>query len=387
MTSQPPLRCSRRELNRAVLTRQHLIARLPTGTKVTDAIAATGPMQAQYNPSPFLAVLARVDGFTAGELRAALDSYDVVKASLMRGTLHVVGAEQYPMYASMVDEPITALWRTWLGKLLDVEPMQAALLDLADPGPRTQAEVAAFCQRWATDHFRPDAVWPPVGNWFFARSYPWLLRTPETTQLDSHKHDGYLAARTVRPDWAPPARDGALADAVRAYLGHFGPAGVDDIGKFLGESRVRPIRAALVGLGTEVLPVIDEAGRALFDLAAAPRPSGDLEVPVRLLPKFDSLTLAYAPANRGRTLPPEYYDAVIKTVNGQVLATILVDGFVAGTWTVTTTKRTVDIGISPFGRWARGVRGAVRDEAERIGEFLVAAEGDDRDVAVRFGQS
>jgi len=137
MKQQAALRCSHRELNRAVMARQHLIDRLPAGTKVTDAIAAIGPLQAQYNPSPFLAVFARVDGFTSGELRTALDSYDVVKAWLMRGTLHVVGAEQYPMYASMVNGPVTRLWRTWLGKLLDVAPMQAAPLDLADPGTRT----------------------------------------------------------------------------------------------------------------------------------------------------------------------------------------------------------------------------------------------------------
>jgi len=385
MKQRAALRCSHRELNRAVLTRQHLVDRLSAGTRVTDAIAAIGPLQAQYNPSPFLAVLARVEGFTAGQLRTALDSYDVVKASLMRGTLHVVDATQYPMYASMVDGPVTRLWGTWLGKLLDVEPMQAALLDLADPGPRTQEEVVAFCQRWATDHFPTDAIWPPVGNWFFARCYPWLLRTPDTTRLDSHKRDGYLAARAVRRDWAPPAREGALSDAVRAYLGHLGPAGVDDIGKFLGESRVRPIREALASLGSEIVPVIDEDGRELVDLVSAPRPPADLPVPVRLLPKFDSLTLAYAPAHRGRTLPPAYYDDVIKTANGQVMATVLVDGFVAGTWAIATTRRAVEITVAPLGRWARGVRGAVRSEAERVGEFLVG--GGSRGVEVRFGPS
>ena len=79
-------------------------------------------------------------------MRAALDSHRVVKASLMRGTLHVVGAEQYAMYASMVDAPVTRLWQTWLGKLLDVDQMQAALLDLTDPGPRTHEEVVDFCR-------------------------------------------------------------------------------------------------------------------------------------------------------------------------------------------------------------------------------------------------
>lgn len=369
-----------------MLARQHLIERLPVDTGVADAISAIGPLQAQYNPSPFLALLARVEGFAAAELRTALDSYQAVKASLMRGTLHVVAAVEYPMYASMVDGPVTRLWNTWLGKLLDLPPMQAALLDRTDPGPCSREEVIDFCARWATDHFPPETAWPPVGNWFFARCYPWLLRTPETTRLDTHKPDGYLAARAVRPDWAPPAGEGALAEAVRAYLGHFGPAGIDDIGKFLGESRVRPVREALAALGAEIVPVLDEDGRELVDLAEAPRPSDDLEVPVRLLPKFDSLTLAYAPANRGRTLPPAFYDDVIKTVNGQVMATVLVDGLVAGTWTVLTTKRASEIIVTPLGRWAKGVRAEVRAEAERIGEFLAEADREGREVTVGFAQ-
>lgn len=280
------LQMSRRELNRAVLSRQHLIDRLPSGTSVINAVGAIGPLQAQYNPSPFLALLARVDGFRSEELRSALDSQLAVKASLMRGTLHVVGAGQYPMYASTLGGPITRLWNTWVGKLLDVEPMQAALLELTDPGPCSRGEVIEFCQRWAGDHFPPDAIWNPVGSWFFAR---------------------------------------------------------------------------------------------------CSRPCGDVEVPVRLLPKFDSLMLAYVPPNRGRTLPPAYYDEVIKTVNGQVMATILVDGMVAGTWTVATSRTAVEIAISTLGRWAKGARAEVRAEAERIGEFLAGADPADRDVRVRFG--
>lgn len=367
-----------------MLARQHLIDRLPAGTEVAAAIATIGPLQAQYNPSPFLALLARVDGFSANELRSALDSFDVVKASLMRGTLHVVAATDYRMYASMVDAPVTRLWNTWLGKLLAVPPMQAALLDLTDPGPRTQQEVVEFCQRWASDHVAPETVWPPVGSWFFARCYPWLVRTPHTTQLTSHKPDGYLAARSVHPDWDPPALEAALAWGVRGYLRQFGPAGVEDIAKFLGESRIGSVRTALAGLGEEIVPITDEDGRAvLVDLVEAPRPAGDVAVPVRLLPKFDSVMLAYAPANRGRILPPAYYDDVIKTANGQIMATVLVDGMVAGTWTVASAKGRTEITVAHLGRWARGVRSEVRAEAERVGQFMSSP---DQDVSIRFGR-
>lgn len=375
--------CSHLELNRAALSRQYLIDRLPAGTGAAAAVSAIGALQSQYNPSPFLALHARVEGFTADELRAALDSRQVVKASLMRGTLHAVSAADYPMYASVVDGPVTRLWNTWLGKFLDVVPMQAALLDLTDPGPCTRQQVVEFCAAWATEHFPPEAVWPPVGSWFFARCYPWLLRTPDTTRLDSHKSDGYIAARAVRPEWAPPPIEGALADALRGYLLQFGPAGADDIGKFLGENRVRAVRAALAALGDQIVQVIDEDGRALVDIADAPRPSSDLEVPVRLLPKFDSLMLAYAPANRGRVLPPAYYDDVIKTVNGQVMATVLVGGLVAGTWTAASAKGRTEITVSPLGRWARGVRSEVRAEAERVGQFMSSP---DQDISIRFGR-
>lgn len=143
---------------------------------------------------------------------------------------------------------------------------------------------------------------------------------------------------------------------------------------------MRPVREALAALGEEIVPLVDEEGRALFDLDGVPRQPGDLEVPVRLLSKFDSLTLAYSPANRGLILPPAYYDEVIKTANGQVLTTVLVDGMVAGTWTVATSKLAIDITVSPLGRWAKGVRADVRTEAERIGEFLAGASGSDTRV-------
>src|SRR5207248_10389216 len=76
----------------------------------------------------------------------------------------------------------------------------------------------------------------------------------------------------------------------------------------------------------------DERGRRLFDLADAPRPHPETPAPPRLLPWFDNVVLAYAPANRGRILPDAYRDRVYVRANLQWLPLLLLDGMVAGTW-------------------------------------------------------
>jgi hypothetical protein len=70
-------------------------------------------------------------------------------------------------------------------------------------------------------------------------------------------------------------------------------------------------------------------GSELFDLPGAPLPAEDTPAPPRLLPMWDSILLAYA--DRSRVIPPDYRRLVTRN-NGDVLPTLLVDGYVAGVW-------------------------------------------------------
>jgi hypothetical protein len=93
-------------------------------------------------------------------------------------------------------------------------------------------------------------------------------------------------------------------------------------------------------LAGELTEVEGEDGRVLVDLPDAPRPGDDGDTaPVRFLPAFDSTLLAYAPKHRARILPEEHRTAVYEPKNLRILATYLVDGFVAGTWTVEVKRR------------------------------------------------
>jgi hypothetical protein len=107
----------------------------------------------------------------------------------------------------------------------------------------------------------------------------------------------------------------------------------------------------------------DERGRELLDVPGAPLPEADTHVPVRFLPKWDNLLLAFA--DRTRVLPEEHRKTVIR-MNGDVAQTFLADGFVAGTWRAENGR----VVPEPFSPLRRPVQRELRDEAERLEAFL-----------------
>ena len=93
---------TRRELNRALLARQLLLARkrLP----VHRAIERVGALQAQWPPAPYVALWTRLAGFGRDQLMRAVEKRVVVRANLMRMTLHHVSAADYLAYAGVFRE-------------------------------------------------------------------------------------------------------------------------------------------------------------------------------------------------------------------------------------------------------------------------------------------
>ena len=110
----------------------------------------------------------------------------------------------------------------------------------------------------------------------------------------------------------------------------------------------------------------DEDGRVLLDLPRAPLPDAGVPVPIRFLPKWDSSLLAYAPPERQRILPERFRSTVIGK-NGDVLPTVLVDGFVAAIWNV---DRKRGLELEPLRRLTRAERAEIEDEGERLVEFV-----------------
>ena len=153
---------------------------------------------------------------------------------------------------------------------------------------------------------------------------------------------------------------------VRRYLEGFGPASMADIGTFTFLRRPA-VRQAIAALGHDVVGLEGPDGVELFDVPGGEVPSARTKAPPRLLDMWDNVLLAYA--DRRRIVPDEYRALVIRR-NGDVLATMLVDGYVAGVWR----SRDGSIEMTAFHELPATTWRALSDQARQLGAFLAGRD-------------
>jgi winged helix DNA-binding protein len=352
-------------LNRALLARQGLLERLDL--PLVDAVEAIGAVQAQSWPAPPAALWSRVEGFEPEAFYAALKDGVLVAGTLLRATLHLVSAREHPAYAAVASEAVGHHWRRTDDEPgAEVAELLTKLRAYAKRTPRTAEEVGAFVEAWLAEH--PKALskaeldrqrelkWRPFQRWSA------FVRVPGDGAWGAKAPSALLAA--PRPRGAPKG-DKALDEVVLRHLRAFGPAGPDDVASWIGW-RTPPVREAFERLGADLERFEDEDGRALYDLPDAPRPDPETPAPPRLLAAFDSVLLAYAAKRRGRILPDQHRDAVYERRNLQIRPSYLVDGLVAGTWSIEVERREASLTLRPLERLPRATRSALVDEAERL---------------------
>lgn len=106
-----------------------------------------------------------------------------------------------------------------------------------------------------------------------------------------------------------------------------------------------------------------EDGRLLHDLPNAALADPSVPVPARFVTDFDNLLLSHA--DRTRIMPEEYRSRVM-TVNGIVRGSILVDGFVAGTWRFDRAKGRAAVSVTHFTPLSAADRAALSAEGLRL---------------------
>jgi len=350
-----------RELNRALLARQLLLKRQKLD--VVDAVERLACLQGQWAPSPYVALWSRLSGFERERLTKAVDRGEILKATLMRATLHLVSAREYPEYSLATMEGRFGAWRPRGGPALaDLDKLHRAVMAFAGKTARTRAEI----QEFAADHLPPSAAKNErLRNWF-----SWAAVA--TSGLVWESAGAHFEHRQLGRHIAPPAKlrqapkpETAYALVVRRHLGAFGPATVSDIATW-SSVRVPNIRAALARM-KDLRRFTDERGRELIDLSRAPRPSADAAAPPRFLARFDAAILGHAAPERTRILPEKYRKAVI--FSAEVWPTFLADGIVAGRWSVAVRPKEAVLELKPFKPLARADRTALVLEGEKLVRF------------------
>lgn len=309
------------QLNRATLARQLLLQR--SDSDVAATVRQVAGLQAQEPASPYIALWNRVSGFDPGELDAAFADGRVLKANLMRITLHAVAREDYPAFHE-------AMTPTLRASRLNDRRFAASGLSIADADglvphvtgyasvPRTKDEMEAMLEQ----HL--GAV-PDRGVWWALRTFAPLNHAPTGGPWSFGRTPAFLAAPAEMPR---PPRDQVLQLLLRRYLAAYGPASVADCGAFLMIARAT-VREALAAMDDSLQVVEGPDGVELYDAPGAPLPDEATPAPPRLLGMWDGVLLAHN--DRSRIIPPEYQPVIIRR-NGDVLPTVLVDGLVCGVW-------------------------------------------------------
>ncbi len=348
-----------------------LLAREPLA--VPQAVARLVGLQAQLAGPPHVGLWTRVAPFAAADLAAAFAARSVVRATLMRATLHVATADDWLAFRPVLQPVLTKALRSLpSGRTagLDVDALAAAAATFLVDGPRTFEAVRDFLAErypgldaramgYAVRMHLPLVQVPGKGAWGFAR-----------------EPDFALAERWIgRPLPSSSSPSSSAAALLRRYLAAFGPATARDAQTWSG---LPGLAETMKALRPELVELMGEDGRALFDLPDAPRPGGDVAAPARFLPEYDNLVLGHA--DRTRVVPEAYKPGIYLSAL-RVRATFLVDGFVRGAWKIERTRKLATLVMEPFAALSKKETAPLAAEAERLLRF---AEAEATSFAVRF---
>jgi Winged helix DNA-binding domain len=359
-----------RDLNRATLARQMLLGR--ERVKPLRAIERLAGLQAQWAKPPHVGLWSRVLGFEREDLLGLLKRREVVRATMMRGTIHVVSAKDYVALRPAL-QPMLA--RTVLGVLrqrakgIDLDEVVAIARTYLAEGPRTFEEV-----RDALAKVHPVADHRAMG--FIARLTVPLVQVPvpgESWGFPTAPQFG------LAEDWLGEEISGQdrPEELVLRYLAAFGPATAGDMQTWSG---LQGVKETLEGLRPKLVVLRDERKRETFDLPKAPRPGPDAVAPPVFLPEFDNIVLAHADRRR---LVADRHRKRVYLPGLRVAPTFLVDGFVAGTWGIERKKEAATIHVEPFEPLGKESQRELATEADGLVRFV---EPDARTFEVRFAR-
>jgi hypothetical protein len=342
-------------LNRALLARQRFLER--ADLSIPAALEAIGGIQDQYAPAGYIGLWTRLHEVRRGAVTEALEAREIVQATLMRSTIHLVSKADYRLMAAGTRRFRREWWeRAWRSQMGGPDMDQVAKLarSLLADGPKRQKELQAAFAAQGFDR----TAWVSVGTWVE------LVRVPPSGTWERRRADLYGLADDWVGEMDSASEANGLELLLRRYLEGFGPAPLADAANWAG---VPTSAFTAPAERLELRRFRDEAGKELLDLPELPLPDPDVPAPVRFLPVWDASLLVHA--RRTGILPEQHRAKIFNTKTPHSLDTFLVDGRVAGTWR----NENGRISLEPFDELPRRVMDELRDEADQL-EAWISAE-------------
>ena len=318
-----------RELALLRLVAQRLAG--PPAASAPDAVRELLCVQGQDLPGALTSVALRTRDRSLTGARAALDAGEVVRSWPMRGTLHLVPAEELHWLMELCGPRVlagAAKRRAYLG-LTEADTERARELATAALTGGRRLGRAALLERLAEG---VDVSGQRGYHllWYLAQTGTLVLGPTEGGERASDQ------AFVLLDEWVPAPRrlagEEALAELARRYLTGHGPASDADLARWAGLT-LRDVRTGIAAVREE-LAAVEVEGRTLLmapdlpDRLAACR--AEVEDAVLLLPGFDEMVLGYA--DRTCTVPAEFADRIVPGGNGMFRATVLHGGRAVGVW-------------------------------------------------------
>ena len=337
------------ELNRALLARQILLERVRA--PIPKVLERMGTLQAQYAPSMYIGLWARVKAFEREQLDRALERRQVAQGTLMRATIHLVSKADFWPIAIGVRR---ARRDAWLSASYRPD-YSASQMSAAARKLKARLGDGTMSRKEIHELLGSDSVVTNGVNMWLD-----LVRVPPSGTWERRRADLYAAAE----HWL--GRPGKIEEAdgidllARRYLGAFGPATLAALANWAGldPRRVEPALERIKLRRFEA-----EDGAELLDLPRAPLPDPETPAPVRFLPTWDAALLVHV--RRTGILAEEHRPKVFNTKTPQSVPTFLVDGHVAGTWSFAKGK----VKTKPFGKLDAAAKRELREEADRLAEL------------------
>ncbi|MGH2827209.1 MAG: winged helix DNA-binding domain-containing protein [Actinomycetota bacterium] len=350
--------------------RHHLDKRVPR-KRALEVASRVCCLHAQIMSSAELSMWTRVGNLKADDVAHWLWSdRSLVKTWAMRGTLHLIPADEYPTWQVALNTLRHYRRDSWLRAFgvthEEFDRLMVAISEALDGEPLTRDQLATRVGEITGSAVLGDRL---------RESWGALLK-PASFQgkLCFAPNEG-RNVRFTRPDrWLKLADDPldlpeAQASITRRFLAAYGPATLEDYARWCG---ITPANAGklIAALGEEVTEVDVEATPAwlLADDVDELRSAKPVRS-VRLLPAFDPYVIGST--RHVVNLMPGDHKALVHRAQGWVSPVMLVNGRMDGVWRLQRKGRRLLIEIEPFvkiPKWAR-------QEAEREAELLAGFGG------------